>query len=136
MIDSLEKYVSILESDDNNVRRIAATSDTSVEVWKDILSRRPDLAFEVAMNKQLPKSVIDILIQNNNADVRCTVAMKRSLDSLQCEILAKDAEDSVRIMIANNKKTPVSLLELLQNDSCNRVSLAASNQLRNRRTGD
>jgi len=136
MIDSLEQYVSILESEDNSVRRIAATCDTTAEVWTDILSRRPDLASEVAMNKQLPKCVVDMLIQNNNADVRCAVAMKRSLDSSQFEILAEDGEDSVRIMIANNKKTPVSLLELLQHDSCNRVSLAASNQLRNRKPGD
>ncbi len=129
MIESLKEYESILDSDDLAIRRKAATETATAEVWLDILVRRPDLAEDVAFNKHLPATILDILIDSSSAHVRSTIAMKRGLEHKQFEKLAKDNDDSVRIMIANNRKTPQPVLEELEYDSCESVSLAANLQL-------
>ena len=132
MIESLNDYESILESDDLTVRRKAATETAIPEVWLEILVRRPELAEEVAFNKHLPNTILDILIENSSPQVRSTIAMKRALEHKQFEKLASDQDDSVRIMVANNRKTPRRVLEKLEYDPCERVSLAARSQLQGR----
>ncbi len=132
MIESFEAYVALVEHPDSDVRKTAITQGANEGVWISILDTRPDLAADVAMNKQLPASIIDRLIINECARARSLVAMKRALTAEQFCTLAIDKDESVRNMIANNKKAPQTILEQLADDECDIVSHAAKEQLKAR----
>ena len=98
-------------------------------VWISILDKRPDLDADVAMNKQLPASIIDRLILNGCARARALVAIKRALTDEQFCKLAIDDDESIRNIIANNKKAPLKILEQLADDECDLVSNSAKARL-------
>lgn len=132
MIKTSEEYITLVESVDVGNRRLAITMCADEEVWLTVLERRPDLAADVAMNKHLPKSIVNLLVTSTSCRVRSLVAMKRSLDRAQFEQLARDEDESVRMMVAHNKKSPQIVLDLLSRDPCEGVAFAARSQLKER----
>ena len=76
MIESIEGYVVLLEQSSRN----AITETAPMDVWVSILESRPDQAADVAMNKNLPASILDRLIAGKCSRARSLVAMKRSLN--------------------------------------------------------
>jgi hypothetical protein len=132
MIKSVEEYVSLVEHDDNDVRRKAISDEANAYTWHAILDNRPDLAADVAMNKKLPTEIVDRLIASGCSRTKSLIALKRALLYEQFQKLAGDEDESVRAMIANNKKTPFAILEHLVRDASEVVSDAAKTQLANR----
>jgi len=132
MITSLEEYVSLVEHDDNDVRRNAVSEEANAITWHTILENRPDLASEVAMNKKLPAEIVDRLIATGCSRTKSLVAMKRALSYEQFQKLAGDKDESVRAMIAKNKKAPTAILMQLIEDETEIVSEAAKLQRSNR----
>ena len=128
MIESIEGYLVLLEQSSRN----AITETAPMDVWVSILESRPDQAADVAMNKNLPASILDRLIAGKCSRARSLVAMKRSLNDEQFRKLSTDKDESVRNIIANNKKTPVSILEQLLTDPWDFVAHSAKEQLQAR----
>jgi hypothetical protein len=128
VIESVEDYISLVEQSNRN----AITERANEDVWISILESRPDLAADVAMNKQLPASILDRLIAGQCTRAKSLVAMKRALNDEQFRKLSIDEDESVRNMVANNKKTPVKILEQLLNDEFDIVSNAAKEQMQAR----
>lgn len=124
-IQSLNDFISMINHNDKSITMASASED----VWYEILSKRPDLSADIAMNKCLPSNIIDLLIDNPTERVRSIVAMKRSLTVNQFFKLGVDPAETVRARIACNKKTPIELLVQLSNDDSSNVSLSANKQL-------
>lgn len=132
MITSVEEYVSLVEHEDIQIRRVAVSAEATVCTWHAILKNRPDLASEVALNKKLPAEIIDRLIATGCSRTKSLIAMKRALTYEQFLKLAKDEEESIRAMIACNKKTPAAILEHLARDQSELVSNSAKKRFADR----
>ncbi len=50
--------------------RRAAHDEASVEVWFEVIRRWPDMRFRVAQNKTVTVSVLGILVDDPDKDVR------------------------------------------------------------------
>jgi hypothetical protein len=83
MITSVEEYVSLVEHDDNDVRRTAISDEAQAHTWHAILDNRPDLAAEVAMNKKLPAEIVDRLIASGCSRTKSLISLKRALSHEQ-----------------------------------------------------
>ena len=117
MISSAEEFKYLRESEKQQEYSRAATDEASIEVWKEILAKFPDLAFWVAHNKTVPIEILEILSRNSCPKVRDMVARKRKLTEGIMLILAKDTDPSVRLALANNKKITNNVASILANDT-------------------
>lgn len=126
---TVEQIVSIAESPDPRVRRQIVSLDAPADVWRALLSSRPELRRAVALNKQLPAQVLADSAGDEDANVRIDVAMKRRLPPELHLLLANDADESVRHRVAFNPKTPIDVIRRLADDPSTLVSTEARRRL-------
>ena len=107
MINSAEEFKRLRESEIQNEYYRAATDKASIDVWNEVLTKYPDLAFWVAQNKTIPIEVLYTLTDNDNVDVRCMVARKRKIDDTIFEKLKEDIDESVRHALICNTKLSI-----------------------------
>jgi hypothetical protein len=130
MITSAEEFVALRLSKDPTMYNKAAHDSTTEEVWLDVIANYPDMKKWVAHNKTVPLSILRILADDPDPDVRVTVAMKRKCDAPLFEKLASDLNMSVRLAVAYNAKTPKEILLRLTQDSYERVAEVATDRLK------
>jgi hypothetical protein len=116
MIESADEFRRLRASEDPAEYGRAAHDEASVEVWRDVVARFPDLRQWVAHNKTVPVEILDLLSTDPDSQVRATVAMKRKLPTHIQERLATDSEERVRQRLAFNAKAARSVLEHLACD--------------------
>lgn len=116
-IDRAEEFAVFCGSYDQAVFRLAATCEADEEVWLDVLRRYPELKKNVAFNKNVPLSLLEILASDEDDDIREWVAGKRKLSRDLFERLADDRDPGVRSSIAGNPKTPIDVVEKLCRDA-------------------
>src|SRR5688572_23658542 len=117
MIESAEEFQRLRESENPEEYWRAAHEPASVEVWREIIARYPELREWVAHNKTVPLQILAELACDTDPRVRAMVAMKRKLaPELQLR-LATDPDDGVRERLAWNAKATRAALERLSADS-------------------
>lgn len=114
MINSAEDFKQLRESKIQDEYHRAATEEAPIEIWNDVLTKYPDLAFWVAQNKTIPLEVLYILADNENADVRCMVARKRKIDDILFEKLKEDINESVRHALMCNTNLSIDKKQLIK----------------------
>lgn len=115
MIQTAEEFRQLRLST-NEQDNIRASSDGAPDaVWREIISRWPDMKFWVAHNRTVPFEILDVLSRDSDPRVRARVAMRRSLPEDVRSRLARDSDTSVAAAVIENKTTPPSLLETLAN---------------------
>lgn len=125
MISSAAEFVVLREKNDER-----AAKDTAPEgVWLEIVRTRPDMKEWVVQNKTVPTSILNLLADDPDSNIRFCVAMKRKCPPAVLEKLARDPDEQVRLRVAANAKTPASLLRLLAKDPDKDVAAAAADQL-------
>jgi hypothetical protein len=130
MLRSAEEFVRLRTSDDLAEQRRAASEKASLDIWRDVLKRFPDLKEWVAHNKTVPHEILEELAADPAAGVRCVVASKRKLRPELQSILAADPDASVRHRVACNAKCVTSVLRRLAEDNEGFVREAASERLK------
>lgn len=133
MLKTAEEFVRLRTSQDPNLYRRAAQEPASEEVWLDIVRKYPEMRKWVAHNKTVPNSVLQLLAEDPDDDVRWMVAQKRKADTNILEKLARDPSESVRQRVAFNPKTPDSLLNELARDPCEMIAQVARDRLARKR---
>lgn len=136
MIESVQEFVSLLESKDPNQKDRIRYEDAPEKVWLEILENYPEYTSAVVLNKTVPIGVLRYLSKNPDARVRWEVAMKRKLDIALFEELSSDPDDTVRERIAYNKKAPKHVIEKLANDPVQRVAEVAKQRIRDSENND
>ncbi len=129
MISSVLHYLQLISDSDPCIRRLAVTEGASVSTWLELIEKHPELCEDVALNKELPIEILELLANNASKDVRFTIAMKRNLPETLIQHLASDSCESVRSRIAFNKKTPLWILRQLATDPSELVSTKAQERL-------
>lgn len=129
MIDSLDTFLNLLNSDDSTLRRQALVDSAPLEVWKRIVELAPGEAKWVALNKTIPTAIMELLALDKSEDVRSCLATRRALTRPLFELLANDTSERVRANIARNKKAPLDIVEALANDGNEFVASVAKNRL-------
>ena len=109
-----------------------ALDEASEEVWFEIIERCPKHLRNVAMNKNLPVTVIELLSTNQNEEVRYQIANKRATPSRILEKLASDDAESVRMRVVYNPKVTVPILKKLLTDESVEIRKKASEILSQR----
>lgn len=132
MITSAEEFRDSRLSEDPAEYDRAAMEEAPLQVWRDVISRFPDLKTWVVYNKTVPHEILIELSRDEDEDVRWRVATRRKLDEDLFSQLARDPSDSVRGAIAGNAKAPRIVLERLAGDSTEWVSLRAKEALEQR----
>lgn len=118
MINSAEEFKRLRESEIQDEYHRAATDKASIDIWNEVLTKYPYLAFWVAQNKTIPLEVLYTLADNENADVRCMVARKRKIDDILFEKLKEDIDESVRhALICNTKLSIENKQQIKTSDS-------------------
>lgn len=115
MISSAEEFKRYVESD-NEDKHIKAHESAPEEIWIEILRKHPDLSRQVAFNSTISLTILELLSQSGNVEVRWDTAMKKRLNRSIFERLSNDTSPSVRHRIAYNSKTPQELLVKLSPD--------------------
>jgi hypothetical protein len=121
VIQSAEEFVELRTRNDPE----ATHGEALKGVWLAVIRRYPEFKEWVAHNKTVPVSVLKLLSQDPDAEVRYAVAMKRKCPLEVLESLAKDEVGSVRARVAWNASTPDSILESLLDDPVEEVAEAA-----------
>jgi hypothetical protein len=94
-------------------------------VWLELLRQRPDVAWEVAMNKRLPDEVQIALACHPDAHVRRGIAMHNRVSAAAIELLVSDADPTVRADAAKHR-IPEALLKRLARDEDENVRASAA----------
>jgi hypothetical protein len=109
---SMDELLSLLEAGDTQAFR---WTEATGEVWLDLLKRRPDAAWDVAMNKRLPDEVQLVLAHHVDPAVRRWVVMHNRVAAAALEHLVNDVDAAVRADAARHAIGP-HLLERLAHD--------------------
>jgi hypothetical protein len=130
VIESSAEFVRLRLSDDLDDQRRAGHEAASEATWRDVIRQHSALRRWVAYNKTVPLSVLAVLADDEDPDVRFAVAMKRKLDAQLFEKLAGDPAPAVRRRIALNPKCPSHILRRLAKDNDDLVRTTATSRLR------
>lgn len=114
MIRTAEEFKKLRESEIQEEYHRAANDEASIEVWTEVISRYPDLAFWVAQNKTVPLEVLYSLADNENVEVRCMVARKRKIDNRIFDKLKEDHDESVRHALICNTKLSIEVKQQIK----------------------
>jgi len=125
MILSAEEFVRLRTSDVREEYVRAADEGAPVGVWRDIISRFPEMREWVAHNRMVPLEVLEILAHDSQSQVRAVVAGKRKLSAELFELLSQDSDEVVRQRVAYNKKAPMHIIKRLALDQVPMVSSVA-----------
>jgi len=129
MIKTVEEFIRLRNSEDEEEYLRAAHEEAPIEVWEKLISEHEDMKEWVAHNKKVPLSILEILSNDPDPKVRYSVAVKRKLNRKLFEKLARDSDESVRMRIALNPKTPKDIIKILSNDERIRIRKAAEERL-------
>lgn len=121
MIESADQFVLLRTSEEIELYQRAANEPAMEDVWQEVIKKYPDMKIWVARNKTISLKILEMLSQDENADVRCAVAMKRKSSPDILHRLAQDPNESVRLRVALNPKTPKVVLEQLLHDKWFRI---------------
>jgi hypothetical protein len=116
MIESADEFYRLRTSRDPVEYGRAAHEEASLDVWREVIQRFPDMREWVAHNKTVPAEILETLAADADVRVRWTVAGKRKLSAALQERLAGDADEGVRRALAFNAKATHAVLERLAND--------------------
>jgi hypothetical protein len=129
MIESADEFVRLRTSDDRELYR-RATSDSAPEaVWLEVIGRYPEMKQWVAHNKTVPLTILELLADDLDPNVRHAVAQKRKLTLKLFAKLAEDSDETVRQRIACNAKVPMAILTQLVDDNSEIVASVARERL-------
>jgi hypothetical protein len=78
VIESAEEFVRLRTSEDPSEYNRAAHDEATIETWREIIGRFPDMRFWVAHNKTLPLVILEELRRDPDERVRSMVRAKRS----------------------------------------------------------
>lgn len=130
MLGDADEFVRLRTSSDPADYHRAAQDEASIETWREVVARYPDMRFWVAQNKTVPMEILAQLACDPDVEVRSMVAMKRKLEPEILQGLADDPDDTVRMAVAQHRNTPRSVLESLAlHDPWPEVRLAATDRL-------
>ena len=104
MITSAEEFKRLRESEIMEEYNRAAWEEASIEVWRDVLKKYPELAFWVAHNKTIQLEILRELAKHPDSKVRDMIAMKRKITDDIVDLLKDDKEESVRCTLMDNRK--------------------------------
>ena len=116
MITSFEDYIDLLDNDDNAVFRRAVEEAVSEDVLFRTITERPELKKWIIHNKLVPDSVIILLAEDQDDNVRSRVARKRKLPFQYLVRLAQDQSEVVRSVVVHHPKITKQLLDILSHD--------------------
>jgi hypothetical protein len=131
MIKTVEEFIRLRTSEDRDEYLRAAQEEAPIEVWEKLIKEHEDMKQWVALNKKVPLSILEILSNDPDPQVRSCVALKRKLNRKLFEKLARDSDESVRMRIARNPKTPEDIIKILSNDKWIEIRTVAENRLLN-----
>jgi uncharacterized membrane-anchored protein YjiN (DUF445 family) len=120
-IDSADEFVRLRESTNPAEYHRAGHEEATLEVWRDVIERYPDMRKWVAYNKTVPLEILATLASDPDWYVRSTVAMKRKLTPDLLEQLAADESESIRMQVARHRHTARSTLERLRDDPWDQI---------------
>ncbi len=106
MITSAEEFRDSRLSEDPEEYLRAGREEAPLQVWRDAISRFPDLKVWVVYNKTVPLEILHELSMDEDEVIRKRVADRRKLDKDLFWRLARDPGVSVRGTIAGNAKAP------------------------------
>jgi len=129
MINSAEEFVRLRTSEDPQEYHRAANDEATVEVWKDVIQRFPEMKPWVIHNKQVQLEILELMARDPSASIRACVADKRKLGAQLFDALSRDADEGVRARIAWNQKAPEEILQRLSEDEADLVRQAAAARL-------
>ncbi len=129
MLLSVQEFLELLELE-HPASRDAVEQSATEEVWLELLEDHPEARLDVTQNKTLPDSILRVLSNDENEQVRWWIAQKRRLPADVRETLASDSSESVRERIVYNAKTPIAILEKLTEDKVPRIAEHARERLR------
>ena len=129
MIKTVEEFIRLRTSEDRDEYLRAANEEAPIEVWEKLIKEHEDMRQWVALNKKVPLSILEILSNDSDPQVRSCVALKRKLNRKLFEKLARDSDESVRMRIVRNPKTPEDIIKILYNDEWIEVRKAAEKRL-------
>lgn len=107
-------YCEVLTSKDEKFLRSCALSDDE-EVRRD-----------VALNENVNKKIVSILLKDESATVRRALAMNESVSALSLYALAQDDDELVRSNAIGNRKFPDSYLVMLAKSPRRDVKLSVA----------
>jgi hypothetical protein len=116
VITSADEFVALRTSEDPREYRRAAHEAASIETWKDVIARFPDMRFWVAQNKTVPLEILELLATDPDSRVKHMVLGKGKVTPAILDILGRDQDEYIRAGVAGNTKTTAATLELLSHD--------------------
>lgn len=132
MIETVDEFIRLVESDDPAERRRAAWEGADLRVWMTLVADHPEMRFWVAHNRTIPSEVMQELASDEDWRVRDRIATKNSCPSDILEILSHDSHDAVASAVAGHPNTPSSALRRLAEYPWDEVRNKAIQQLANR----
>lgn len=136
MIGTAEEFVRLLTSENRQEQLRAQNDEATAEIWFAVIDQHPELKKDVAHNKQVPLSVLEVLATDPVPDVRWKVASKRKIGEELLRKLSFDTDESVRSSVARHRRTAVDVLERLTWDEWSEVRENAAHNLAGRTAGE
>lgn len=132
MIETVDEFVHLVNSEEAVERRRAAWEEASLEVWRGVIEQRPDMRFWVAHNRTVPAEVLRVLIDDSDWRVRDRIANRNSCPGDILALLADDEHEAVASTVAGHLNTPDSALRKLTSHAWSQVREKAIDQLERR----
>lgn len=104
MIKTAKEFKQLRSSKNLDEQRRAAVEEASIETWKEIIAKYPELKEWVIYNKTVPIEILSQLSNDSNPDVRSEVARKRKINAEIFNRLKNDTDENVKLSLFYNNK--------------------------------
>lgn len=132
MITSAEEFYQLRTSENQEEYLRAVWDEASIEVWREVIRRYPDMHFWVTQNKSVPNEILEELIENPEWRVRHMIASKNKISETIQKKLAIDKEVFVRSALVRNKKIRLNVLLMLLDDEDEEIRNKAKIRIENK----
>lgn len=129
VVSSADEWVGLRCSEVPGEQFKAAWAIATVDIWKEVIDKYPDMREWVAHNKTIPEEIIRILALDTDSRVRGMVADKRKVPADVLAILARDSEETIRRSVVGDPNIPVEILQTMVNDEWSVVAEIAKKRL-------
>lgn len=104
MINTAEEFNKLRSSKNLDEQHRAGVEEASIDTWKEVIIKYPELKQWVIYNKTIPIEILNQLSKDPNPEIRSEVARKRKIDSEIFNRLKVDEDENVKLALLNNTK--------------------------------
>jgi intein/homing endonuclease len=131
MIKTAEEFIRLRQSELKDDQERATSEPADLNVWIDVINKYPEFKTWVIHNKTIQIEILETLVNDKDANVRCDIARKRKINESIFNTLSIDSDENVRHALISNTALTIEQLKKINVDNSAWLTNAVYDKIKN-----